>query len=340
MLKTIQRIRVWLIGRLRRPDPGQQIATRTQNLDKFLSWMTAKYFSWLASAQADCFTSDPKERKSLKERAEADFHDLLAKGVARNLQLSARDGEEVQAWASHYDTLKQNSRDDAPGVGLIRRMISFEEYLRVLGEAFTDEQGDQRWRPHQPFFQDVLCAIAGSIQEITITTPLRVFGGQVIVSHEVESALLQILDLVEGIRKKYGLDGQMVLHLDSARIRLHRNIAQANRYVWLPLRPLVNAPLSGNDLYLYARTDATADLLARQIVRGDGVILVTGYRGVGKSTLINKALETHLSEAEKAQVESPPWKIVPVVVSLAKMEGVASALRLSVRRLVGHLACL
>lgn len=342
MLKAIGQFPQRLVKRLRRANPGQEVAAHARELTEFLSLMIAKYFGVLTSHQAELFAAEQRDQEALKRRAEEDLRDLLAKGIIHNLGYDAKAGEEVVAWAA-YHRLQGAQAYSLHASALFRalpwllrsyqRAVSLTAYRRVLGAVFIDESGDRWWTPSWPGFQRELSAIAGSLQDVAVRTPLRIFGGRISFPRAVEHSLLQLLDQVEKLRREYALDAQFVLHLDDARIRFFRNVAQANGYVWLPLRPLINAPLSGTDLNRYVRNDAPAERLAQQIVRGDGVTLITGYRGVGKSTLINRALERYLPDAEASQMEAPPWKPIVVSVSLAKTEGVASVLRLTVRRL-------
>ncbi len=49
--------------------------------------------------------------------------------------------------------------------------------------------------------------------------------------------------------------------------------------------------------------------------------------------IYQSSTEYHLSDAEVISNGNSPWKVVPVVISLTKTEGVSNVLRLSVRRL-------
>lgn len=108
-------------------------------------------------------------------------------------------------------------------------------------------------------------------------------------------------------------------------------IARARGGACLPLRPIPTAPLASEDLekHYVGRPDKDALQLARQIRHADGTILVTGYRGVGKSSFVNRVIFHALS----AQADQPndSWLIVPVTVNLAKVSGVQNILRLTLR---------
>lgn len=108
-------------------------------------------------------------------------------------------------------------------------------------------------------------------------------------------------------------------------------VARAKGVVCLPLRSIPTAPLSSTDLekHYVGRPDEQTLRLARQIRHADGTILVTGYRGVGKSSFVNRII-FHALAAQK-EVPSDGWLIVPVTVNLAKVSGVQNILRLTLR---------
>ena len=125
-----------------------------------------------------------------------------------------------------------------------------------------------------------------------------------------------------------------------------RNLGQ----VHLPLRPITSGPLQfnrkefnrkafeetqfdGSQSNAESTTDAgrgaeEAQRLAHQIRHADGVVLITGYRGVGKSTFVNHAL---FIATQRQDTKDDGWLVVPVVMSIAKSTGVSSVLRLSLR---------
>lgn len=107
--------------------------------------------------------------------------------------------------------------------------------------------------------------------------------------------------------------------------------ARAEGRVWLPLRPVPTAPLADAELerHYVGRPDSDAVRLARQIRHADGAILVSGYRGVGKSSFVNRVL----LHAQRAQAQPPEdgWLVVPITISLAKVAGVENVLRTTLR---------
>ena len=108
-------------------------------------------------------------------------------------------------------------------------------------------------------------------------------------------------------------------------------VARAKGVVCLPLRSIPTAPLSSKDLekHYVGRPDEQTLRLARQIRHADGTILVTGYRGVGKSSFVNRII-FHALAAQK-EIPEDGWVIVPVTVNLAKVSGVQNILRITLR---------
>jgi hypothetical protein len=119
--------------------------------------------------------------------------------------------------------------------------------------------------------------------------------------------------------------------LTDAEVELRIHVARAAQRLYLPLRSIPTAPLDGEDLerHYAGRPDDDARRLARQIRQADGAILVTGYRGVGKSSFVNRAL--YHAQAAQAERAADGWLLVPVTVNLAKAVGVERILRLTLR---------
>lgn len=184
--------------------------------------------------------------------------------------------------------------------------------------------------------KEIPTAIAYALQETAFGIPKIMYSGTEQVSDKVEDGLTNILENVDTIRQHYELQAP-VLGLSSAAIRLYQEIAQVDGYVILPLKRLPTASLTKDDLkdFYVSRRLVDVDNLARSILRNDGVILVAGYRGVGKSTFVNAAL-SKLPDIEKLQQGNVQWRVVPVQISVAKIAGDAGALnvlRLCIRAL-------
>lgn len=111
-------------------------------------------------------------------------------------------------------------------------------------------------------------------------------------------------------------------------------VARSEGRVWLPLRPIPTAPLEGEELrkHYVGRPDEEAQSLARQIRHSDGAFLVSGYRGVGKSSFVNRVI-WHALRAQEPGPAAPTddWHIIPVQLNLAKVSGVQNILRLTLR---------
>ena len=125
-----------------------------------------------------------------------------------------------------------------------------------------------------------------------------------------------------------------LIPLPLAQARIRWSIARAEDRVWLPLRAIPTAPLADSDLATHyaGRSDDDARRLGHQIRRADGAILVSGYRGVGKSTFVNRVIYHALHDQARTG-ESNGKIVVPVTINLAKVAGVNNVLRLTLRGL-------
>jgi hypothetical protein len=215
--------------------------------------------------------------------------------------------------------------------------LPFGQLLSVLGAIFSsDEQKIKDLpKPLPSEIYHIVACIACAIQDCTIIAPITYYFGVAHMSEAARSTLIPVLEKIEVIRRfcTKANDLDTWRDVSQATRELNVQIARANNIIWLPLRSLVTAPLSSSDLTaLYARGKDDVEKLAHQIVGGDGVFLITGYRGVGKSTLINEALAM-LPEIQREQDDTEPWYVVPVAVSLAKSSSVGKVLSLCIRKL-------
>lgn len=120
-------------------------------------------------------------------------------------------------------------------------------------------------------------------------------------------------------------------NLPRVEAELNVAVARSELRVQLPLRSIPTSPLTDADLqdHYIGRSDEDATKLARQVRHADGTVLVTGYRGVGKSTFVNRVIYHATRSQEK--IPKDGWLVVPVTVNLAKVSGVSNILRLTLR---------
>ncbi|MEO8971234.1 MAG: hypothetical protein ABI406_06490 [Ktedonobacteraceae bacterium] len=179
--------------------------------------------------------------------------------------------------------------------------------------------------------KDIPTYIAYALQNILITAPrIRGTFADYGISNDVRKCLEKNLRHIEKIRVAYNLPAPLK-NLDSTRMALEIEIARANKMLWLPIKPLIMAPLSQtDDLRFNVREPADEENLARQIIKNDGVILVTGYRGVGKSTFV-EATFAKISTIDAYQNEETRCKIVKIQINLAKSKTTYNVLRQCLR---------
>lgn len=179
--------------------------------------------------------------------------------------------------------------------------------------------------------KDIPTCITYALQSIFIVVPhirstFRDYG----VSTDVRKCLEQNLLHLEKIRVDYNITAPLQ-DIDSARRVLEVEIARANKTLWLPFKPLIMAPLSkADDLCFDVRNLADEENLARQIIKNDGVILVTGYRGVGKSTFVEATL-ARIPPLDIYQSEKIHRKIVKIQINVAKSTSTFNILRQCLR---------
>ena len=280
----------------------------TSTIDELLKKIAEKYFAQFVAVYAKETSASAGDEDVLKQ----DLLDLLI----HNVCLLAGIPDEAQFALA----LKIDRQLDGKKV---------EQYVSAAKMIFGVR--DEKPGEFNPAVKDDPAAIqllALAIQETALSIPLRFYEGPEHVTAQAEESLYNILIAIEEIRRTHRL--KEVLDLASSTGQLYRRIALADDYVWLPLKPLITAPLADLELPLYARENTDAEYLANQIVRGDGVILITGYRGVGKSTFINQVLH-NIEIIQDGQVDEIPCKIVAIPISVAKVASVGGALRLCIR---------
>lgn len=213
------------------------------------------------------------------------------------------------------------------------KWYSFPSFLELLELIFSRDEKKliNLWILDGAVLK-VIQVIAYAIQSIVIAIPSQFYSGIKRVPDEVKECLNKILCDVDIVKQKYDLAAPLLDKNESIG-ELNVQIARTDGFIWLSFKPLVTAPLLEKDLEeLYARNTDAANNLARQIVGSDGVILVTGYRGVGKSTFVNAAL-SRLRIMQQQQTVDDPWYIIPIYINVAKASTVLGVLRLCVRAL-------
>lgn len=223
------------------------------------------------------------------------------------------------------------------------QILSMSHFRDALQEQFTVENGIPRKngnKHEQTNVQSTLgeelpTQIIAALQEVILAVPTEFYGENANVLPRIERLLTAALRRIEiHLRHRMELKDEK-LQLNKRQVELLQKLTLADRYIRIPLEPLVTAPLGEQDIdRLYAREDNEPEArLARQILRSTGVILITGYRGVGKSTFINKVLRDLKNTYVPLQTIQPRWHVVPVQISLAKTNNVATVLRHCIRSL-------
>lgn len=261
----------------------------------------------------------------LSEGQDTEHQEELANALTGDIQTWLREG------------IDRNLANDL--VGYLRRNRLAERELKKLAADVHSIFVNRSETLSSVDDARIMGALCHALQSIVFRIPWEVYRNERSVPPEIAEQLTQALRQVESIRKRYAVsEKEEVLSFKMASLRLRREMARADGTAWIPLRPLVTAPLSARDelLELYARDrESESELsLARQVVAGDGVILITGYRGVGKSSFINLVIKEYIPKIEQEQPDMPPpWQVIPVYVSLAKVGKVRGVLRNCIRRL-------
>ena len=209
------------------------------------------------------------------------------------------------------------------------------EFRRVLETAHSDRTWRGRFQKHPLARKRSAGVVLLAIQEAALAIIPEAYPGKGRPADE--DLLSEISRLVQGVlviadNLASGLQvDETLIPLGLALARLHLTQARAGHKIWLPVRPIPAAPLSREEVvdHYAGRDDRDALHLARQVRAGDGVILVTGYRGVGKSSFVNRVIH-HVLEAQK-ELPRDGRLVVPVALNLAKASGVQSVLRLTLR---------
>ena len=174
----------------------------------------------------------------------------------------------------------------------------------------------------------VLRAVQLTALDIVRTYPLTIDVPRV--QKTTEDVIATVLSRVDSISRTE-LPVPAVRRLLETQTELSVLVARSRGGAYLPLRSIPTAPLTDADLanHYKGRSDAEEQRLSRQIRHTDGTILVTGYRGSGKSSFVNRAIFHALQAQENGPQDG--WLIVPVTVNLAKVSGIQHILRLTLR---------
>lgn len=155
-------------------------------------------------------------------------------------------------------------------------------------------------------------------------------GQKVLVPPASIETITQLLRKLDAIANSL-MPNPKLKNLPRAEAELNVAVARSESRVQLPVRSIPTSPLTDTDLqdHYIGRSDEEARRLARQVRHADGTILVTGYRGVGKSTFVNRVI--YHATSYQQNIPRDGWLVVPVTVNLAKVSGVANILRLTLR---------
>ncbi len=291
------------------------------SLEAVLRVIATKYFEKVAKEQVEILVPEDIDKEEYLQNAESDYLRWL------KFYLAPRLGKDIPE-----DNVTQKLADQiASTPGWRLNTENMADLIVELVAVFS--RNPEKLQEYQTLTnKQAVAHIVAALQDLTLIIPTRIFGGDESMPESLKEELLAILSEIDQIAKQFELSESLTPYAQLTQ-QLYRKFALADQYVWLPLVPLVTSPLSARDLVLYARDPQPASRLANSIVRGDGVTLITGYRGVGKSTFVNAVLGDHVLQAEKLQSDPAPWKIIPIVVSVAKASGVENVLRLTIRQL-------
>jgi len=298
-----------------------------QQLDAFLTSISQAFFDPLANffAKPSPSASESEQKQDVQDVRDK-IRDALRKEILKQTTNSALQDDGSVLLEMYHAKLP----DHTP----------FTLFLETLQLAFSLEKLTTHALPEREKIRallareemrTIIATLICAVQDVAISRPQSYYDNEA-VPPDVIDILNTVLQKIEDIRTLYTLPG--IPQLKECLQKLYLEIARIKGDIQLPIRSLVTAPLSLEDLDLYVRKEEEALKLAHQFIRGEGVFLIAGYRGVGKSTYLNKAL-TMIEDAQECQHEEYPWLVIPIFVNLAKATGVDSVLRLCIRSLYG-----
>jgi hypothetical protein len=299
-------------------------------LDELPEKILEVYFGELVDEHARLFanTGDQKTEKKFKddtrEQIERQFRDSLRTELQEYL---TSESEEVEYDRKTMQLVLQQAQKSAPKKWIGQKKLQEDELWQEISgfwEIFGEYSGA---------YNNLLEIIAIAIQKTVITSPywLKTPGSNVNFV-PIEKALVNVVQKLFRVRLKYLVEEEAQGLFYENLFSLYHSIFNTDNALWIPLETPATAPLKGEALRdIYAREQGAPYRLAQQIVKGDGIILISGYRGVGKSTFLNAALNEFVPIAETNQYGGVYAKIMPVHINIAKASNINSALRLCIR---------
>ncbi|MDX6497294.1 MAG: eukaryotic-like serine/threonine-protein kinase [Blastocatellia bacterium] len=261
------------------------------------------------------------------EEFKPDISQQYAERLEQNLRLELKRLLQKYPRLEHLDRLDQQLKDTTLPTKLSDELFSdrygFSSVVRGRGWVIA-----RRLRPWE--VRTIASVLLRGVQQTALDI-VRTYPGQAPqIPKTTEKAIDKILSRIDEVSHSE-LPNPALKTLLEARTELSVLVARSRGGAHLPLRSIPTAPLSDENLenHYVGRPDAEALRLARQIRHADGTILVTGYRGSGKSSFVNRVIFHALA----AQKDGPHdgWLVVPVRVNLAKASGVQHILRLTLR---------
>lgn len=298
---------------------NEVIAETDQLLERLISDYFDSIVEWILSAEAVDSTNLQRAREDLLE----DFRNWFEQCLMERLKANPRFRDVSSSPLSRL----VSQTNVSPRIAKRLPEVLDAVFLYTVDLTGTRNKEFEQLRP-------TLTLVVIAIQDLVLQLPRLQLPRITRLTSTARQLLIGILERVESLRRKHWSaedypDAPRNLRDASTEIQIE--IARYNGQVWLPLLPLITAPLSKQDLDYYSRDEEIARAIAFHMVSGDGVMLVSGYRGVGKSSFVNLVIERFLRDAETVQMDRQPWKIIPIRMSLAKAESVAGVLRLCVR---------
>ena len=307
---------------------------RSQVFSELLTDIVEKYFDTLCSEHTLLFIGSQADKQfpSFKQDTRQRITEEFTYSLNRELLRYTGEASELTLLQLASVAIEKSLSEEAsiwiPKI--LRRDGSVDVFLEHV-RAFLLKKSPLIKTP----YAKPLNLFADALQETAVTIPqwLETRGEKI--APQIEQALSEVLASIHEARTQFTPQKIAQSTLQKGLINLYTVIFESENYIWLPMASPLTAPLEEKENLekVYARDERAAKRLARQIVKGDGIILISGYRGVGKSTFLNAALQKHVPEAESDQIGNTNVKIVPIQVNVAKASNIENILRLCIRGL-------